>query len=289
MRFIIHNHHFNSEIWNDFKPRPDDIVVATYGKSGTTWMQQILAQLIFNGSEDVCATELSPWLDLRVPPAEVKLAAVEAQTHRRFLKTHLPLDALVFHPTVRYIVCCRDGRDVAWSLHNHHLHATDAWYDAVNNSPGLVGDPVPRAQPDPKDAFLTWLRKDGAPFWPYFSHIASWWAVKDLPNVLLVHYADMKRDLEGTVRRVAAFLGIDASDDLIATTVSHSTFTYMKANASAVIPVGGLFWAGGAKRFIHKGTNKRWEEALGEEEIAEYFERAREELPPDCVEWLCRS
>ena len=59
-------------------------------------MQQIVAQLLFNGAEDISVAELSPWLDLRVPPKDVKLPAIEAQTHRRFIKTHLPIDALVF-------------------------------------------------------------------------------------------------------------------------------------------------------------------------------------------------
>ena len=99
----LHNHHFDSTIWNDFKFRDDDIVIATYGKSGTTWVQQIVGQLLFNGAEDVSVAELSPWLDLRVPPKEVKLEAVEAQAHRRFLKTHLPIDALVFSPRAKYL------------------------------------------------------------------------------------------------------------------------------------------------------------------------------------------
>jgi aryl sulfotransferase len=94
----LHNHHFDSTIWNDFAFRDDDIIIGTYAKSGTTWTQQIIGQLVFNGAEDVSVAELSPWLDLRVPPKGVKLPAVEAQTHRRFIKTHLPLDALRFSP-----------------------------------------------------------------------------------------------------------------------------------------------------------------------------------------------
>ena len=38
----LHNHHFDSTIWNDFAFRSDDIVIGTYGKSGTTWTQQIV-------------------------------------------------------------------------------------------------------------------------------------------------------------------------------------------------------------------------------------------------------
>ena len=61
----FHNHHFDSTIWNDFEFRDDDIIIATYAKSGTTWMQQIVAQLLFNGDEDIEVAEMSPWVDLR--------------------------------------------------------------------------------------------------------------------------------------------------------------------------------------------------------------------------------
>src|SRR3954469_16351514 len=94
----LHNHHFDSTIWNDFKFRDDDVIIATYAKSGTTWVQQIVSQLIFNGQGGLPVAEMSPWLDLRIPPKQVKLLEVEKQSHRRFLKTHLPVDALVFSP-----------------------------------------------------------------------------------------------------------------------------------------------------------------------------------------------
>jgi hypothetical protein len=93
----MHNHHMDSTVWNSFKFRDDDVVVATYAKSGTTWTQQIVAQLIFNGAEGVEVSKLSPWIDLRIMPPEA-IAGLEHQTHRRVLKTHLPVDALVVSP-----------------------------------------------------------------------------------------------------------------------------------------------------------------------------------------------
>ena len=126
----LHNHHFDSTVWNDFVFRDDDIVIGTYAKAGTTWMQQIVAQLLFRGDPDLEVAEMSPWIDLRIPPKEIKLPAVEAQTHRRFLKTHLPVDALRFSPMAKYIYIARDGRDVVWSMYNHHANANQAWYDA---------------------------------------------------------------------------------------------------------------------------------------------------------------
>lgn len=82
-RCEMHNHHLDSTVWNDFAFRDDDIIIDTYAKAGTTWMQmqQIVAQLLFPGAETDLAA-ISPWLDLRVPPTETKLAALEAQTHR---------------------------------------------------------------------------------------------------------------------------------------------------------------------------------------------------------------
>src|SRR5215813_4564683 len=129
----LHNHHFDSTIWNDLAFRDDDIVIATYGKSGTTWTQQIVGQLLFNGAPDLPVAQMS-----------LKLPVVEAQSHRRFLKTHLPVDALVFSPKAKYLYIGRDGRDVVWSMYNHHANANQTWYDALNGTPGLVGPPIER-------------------------------------------------------------------------------------------------------------------------------------------------
>merc|ERR1712176_1221458 len=88
--------------------------------------------------------ELSPWVDLRVPPAEVLGPMLEAQTNRRFLKTHLPFDAFqpFVNPTGKTIYVGRDGRDMFMSLANHYEKGNEKWYGALNG-PGLVGPPLP--------------------------------------------------------------------------------------------------------------------------------------------------
>ena len=202
----MQSHHFDSTVWNDFRFRDGDIVIATYGKSGTTWTQQIIGQLLFNGAEDVPVAEMSPWLDLRVPPKAVKLPMVEAQTHRRFVKTHLPVDALVFSPKAKYIYIGRDGRDALWSLYNHHVKANDNWYAALNDTPGLVGEKIERPTLDVVPYFRRWLEHDGYPFWPLWENVRSWWAIRDLPNVMMLHFNTMKSDLPGSIRCIAKFL-----------------------------------------------------------------------------------
>ena len=282
----LHNHHFDSTIWNDFPFRDDDIVIATYAKSGTTWLQQIVSQLIFSGQEGLPVADMSPWLDLRIPPKEVKLPAVSAQTHRRFLKTHLPVDALVFSPKAKYIYIGRDGRDVVWSMYNHHSQANDLWYHALNDTPGRVGPPIARPPASIRQYFQDWMDKDGEPFWPFWENIRTWWAVRDLPNVQFLHFANLKADMPGEIRRIAAFLGLTVDESKWNDIVRHCSFDYMKTHATPSVPAGGVFWEGGAETFIHKGTNGRWRDTLTKAESDAYELRAIKELGPDCARWL---
>jgi aryl sulfotransferase len=282
----LRNHHFDSTVWNGFGFRDDDIIVGTYGKSGTTWVQQIVGQLLFHGREDLSIHELSPWLDLRVPPGEVKRAALEAQEHRRFIKTHLPVDALVFSPRAKYLYVARDGRDVVWSLYNHHATSNDMWYGAINDTPGLQGPRLGRPHPDIRQYFLQWLDYDGYPFWSYWENISSWWAIRDLPNVKLLHYEDLKRDLAGEMRGIAGFLGIAIDEAEFPAQVEHCTFAWMKSHAALTAPAGGVMWDGGGESFINKGTNGRWRDILTAEDCARYEATALARLGPDCAAWL---
>lgn len=282
----MHSHHFDSTIWNDFRFRDDDIVIATYAKSGTTWMQQIIAQLMFGGDPELNVAEMSPWLDLRVPPKDVKLPAVEAQTHRRFLKTHLPVDALVFSPKAKYIYLARDGRDIVWSFYNHHANANDVWYQALNETPGLVGPPIGRPPDDIREYWRDWMGKDGFPIWPFWENIRSWWAIRELPNVELVHFEALRRDMPGNMRRIAGFLDIAIDESRWDRIVEYCTFDWMKKNATKSVPLGGAFWDGGAEVFINKGVNGRWMDTLTAEENAEYEAKAVEEFGADCAHWL---
>jgi aryl sulfotransferase len=282
----LHNHHFDSTIWNDLVFREDDIVIATYAKAGTTWMQQIIAQLLFDGDPDQAVAEMSPWLDLRVPPKAVKLPLVEAQTHRRFLKTHLPVDALRFSPAARYLYIGRDARDVVWSMYNHHANANQLWYEALNDTPGRVGPPIGPPPADIRTYWHEWLERDGHPFWPYWENVRSWWEIRDLPNVQLVHFANLKRDLAGQIRAIAAFLDIPINEASWDAILRHCSFEWMKKNATKSVPLGGAFWDAGAEVFINKGVNGRWMDTLTEAECAEYLRLATAELGEECTRWL---
>jgi aryl sulfotransferase len=163
----------------------------------------IVSQLLFDGAEGLEVAETSPWVDLRVIPHQVKLDALEAQTHRRFMKTHLPVDALVYSPKAKYLYIARDGRDAVWSMHNHWLNASPALYDAVNNTPGRVGPPLEMPPESPREYFLTWLEHNGRPLHPFWENVRSWSEIRHLPNILVLHFQDLKNDMPGEIRRIA--------------------------------------------------------------------------------------
>jgi len=241
---------------------------------------------LFDGEANLETAEMSPWMDLRVPPKEIKLATVEAQTHRRFLKTHLPVDALVFSDKAKYIYVGRDGRDVLWSLYNHHVNANDAWYAALNDTPGRVGPPIGKPPATIEQYYHDWMDQNGHPWWPFWENVLSWWEIKELPNVYMLHFADLKKDMPGEIRRLARYLDIPIKDEKWDDILLHCSFDYMKANAAKSVPLGGAFWDGGAKTFIHKGQNGRWRDVLGQEDIAQYEELATQELGEECARWL---
>ena len=122
---VYKSHHFDSTIWDDFKVRDGDIIIATAYKSGTTWMQQIVSELLFKEGEGPNVAECSPWLDFGGMPREETLAMLDAQTHRRFIKTHLPATAMPYYPQAKYIYVRRCAHRCAARLRPARPSRTD--------------------------------------------------------------------------------------------------------------------------------------------------------------------
>lgn len=283
----LRNTLMDSTRWDGFRFRDGDIIIGTWAKSGTTWTQQIVAQLLFQGGDDIPTMDLAPWLDMRCIPLDDIIAGLEAQEHRRFIKTHLPADALPISPQASYIYVARDGRDVAWSFYNHMIKMTDGFYDLINQTPGLITPPIERPSGDPRTFFHDWLDQDGGPMGSFWDHIRSWWDLREQPNVLLMHFAALKADMPREIRRVAAFLDIEIDETRWPAIVEHCSFDYMKANGDKLSAMVNDFFEGGlAKSFIHKGTNGRWRDVLTENDIRKYEDAAASRLAPECVHWL---
>jgi aryl sulfotransferase len=294
VRHLYQNHSIDSRRWNFFTPRAGDVVVATSYKAGTTWVQVIVANLIFGGNKlPGSLNDLTPWVDLRVVPLEIVLSELENQTHRRSVKTHLPLDSLPFHRNVRYIYVGRDPRDVFMSWWNFYGSFTPQTLLAFNSVPGRAGPELPPCPEDIHELWRGWMTRgafewetEGYPFWSVLRHAQSWWDYRDLPNIAMVHYADLLTDLDGGIRRIADFLEIDPPAAAWPKIVRNCTFAEMKAHGAELMPRMTTALKGGSDSFFHKGTNSRWRDVLSAEELKLYDAAAERELTSDCRRWL---
>eukprot|EP00427_Karlodinium_veneficum_P001943 CAMPEP_0169166610 /NCGR_PEP_ID=MMETSP1015-20121227/60028_1 /TAXON_ID=342587 /ORGANISM="Karlodinium micrum, Strain CCMP2283" /LENGTH=344 /DNA_ID=CAMNT_0009239261 /DNA_START=176 /DNA_END=1208 /DNA_ORIENTATION=- len=262
---IYQNHHFDSTKWNAVKPRADDIVIVTAYKSGTTWMQQIVSEILFQGQEKPGTVgDMSPWVDLRVPPAEVLDEMLEGQTWRRFLKTHMPADAFLpyFQP---------------------ECDPLPTWTELGGDVSALFDTWLTQGWPTLPD------ETDGWPFWSYFKNVKTWWELafgQGQNNILFVHFNNMKADLDGEMRKIAEFLEVPVNEEAWAKCVLSCTFDEMHKNAEVVAPLNGALWEGGAKSFIFKGTNERWRGVLSEDQVAAYEDKASQELGDECAKFM---
>lgn len=281
----------DSTLWDAYVPREGDIVISTSIKAGTTWMQAIVAALLWpDGDAPGPINEISPWFERFGSTAP---ADVAQQTHRRFIKTHVPADALPLHDEVRYIAVGRDGRDVFISLLHHWGSMKAPMFDLIRElAPSLGVAPMDRYDGDVHRAFDDWISKgsfpwegDGYPWWSHLSHIASWWRLREEPNVLLAHYDDMLVDLRGEMTRVADFIGVAPPTD---DAVERCTLDGMRKRADEVVPERFVFEEDGA-RFLHKGTSGQWQDVLTDEEVARYETRALEVLGPEAAAWLAKG
>lgn len=295
IRHIYQNHHLDTKRWDGFEVRPDDIIISTSYKAGTTWMQTIVANLIYAGRDmPEPALVLSPWLDFRMSPLEEVMKQLSEDKERRFVKSHLPLDGLPYYEEAKYIMVGRDPRDVFMSLLNHWGSHTPEFYEIMNSIPDRVGGEFPHYSEDIHATWKNWITQgwfdweaDGFPYWSHLHHAKTFWEFKDLPNIELFHYADMLKDLEGQMRRCAAYLDIEIAEDLWPGVVDACTFATVKKDPSKVVaPIMEIAFKGGGDTFINKGTNGRWQGVLDESEIKLYEEAMARTLSPENAAWL---
>jgi hypothetical protein len=150
----------DSARWDGFPFRRGDIVISTRSKSGTTWVQMICALLVFQSTElPARLTELSPWLDWLIIPRDEMLARLERQKHRRFIKTHTPLDGIPIDPRATYLVVARHPLDMAVSLFHQGANLNRARIAELTAGarsaapPPAATETNPTASPSPAASF----------------------------------------------------------------------------------------------------------------------------------------
>jgi aryl sulfotransferase len=267
--------------WQNFKHRPDDIFVCTPPKCGTTWTQAICAMLVSGKADHGTQPGLvSPWIDASFEPIEDNLKQVDAQTHRRYIKTHTPLDGIPYYPECTYLVVMRDPRDVFCSMLNHRDNMTD---EELAFSVFPTGD----------SAFMDWLNTRIEPgTWDAQSldlivhFFSTYWQFRNLNNVHMFHYSDMKRDLKGSIAAMADALDVQLDDKVLEEMATAAGFTNMKKNAEQFAPASGTGMWKKESGFFATGKNAQWKELLTESDLSAFDKRLNKLLPSDQANWL---
>jgi aryl sulfotransferase len=279
----------DSARWDEFPRRPGDIVISTRTKHGTTWTQMICALLVF-GTPDLPGpiADLSPWLDWTTQPAADVYAALAAQDHRRFIKTHTPLAGLPLDPRVTYVVVARHPLDAAVSLYHQRANIDRVrWAELTGNEA-----PDPDApQPTLHDALVAWIDLDLDQYGSLdflngvVHHYSDAWDRRAEPNVVLVHYEDLQRDLDGEMRRLAGRLGIAVDESTWPALVGAAGFDAMRARSDDAVPDRRVLKS--SQAFFRAGRSGDHRGVLSAAELAHYDERIAAVAPdPAFRTWL---
>lgn len=278
--------------WVGFPFRAGDIVISTRSKSGTTWMQMICAMFVFQTPAlPAPLAELSPWLDWLTSPRDEVYERLERQPHRRFIKTHTPLDGVPLDDRATYIVVARHPLDMAVSLYHQGDNLDRGRLAQLTGQP-LAQTPAPR--PPLREWLSEWIEWDGSPqermdslpgvMW----HVSDAWTRRTDPNIVVVHYEDLIEDLDGAMRRLAGQLDVEVDEDAWPGLVAAATFDEMRAQADVLAPdrMGVLK---DRAAFFRRGRSGAGRELLSDAEMAHYRDRVQALAPEDLLVWLHRE
>jgi hypothetical protein len=208
-----------------YTPSVQDIFVCTYAKSGTNWMMQLAHQVAFHGAGDYeHIHDVVAWPEMQIIKSialESTLVQKASPAHRRVIKTHLPAKYVPYSEASRYVTVVRDPKEVFVSSYHFCLGTygpfmpdIDAWFELF------------LTKKFPMSTGSSWAE-----------HTASYWALRDKPNVLIVFFGDMKKDLHLTAQRVADFLGVSLTADEMKAVVEKSSFSYMSGIDHKFLPM----------------------------------------------------
>ncbi len=290
------SHSVEAMRWANFRFREGDIVISAPVKSGMTWTQMICALLIFQ-TPDLPAplSKLSPWLDWNGVSRDEVYAQLAGQEHRRFIKTHSPLKAILkempAESRVTYIVVARHPLDAMISL--YYQRDNIAYHGG--RSPGRPTGPDRPQPPTPREWLIRKLinyevsrstdESNRTELTDIVLHLSDAWAHRSESNVVLLHYEDLSADLAGQMRCLAARLGVSVAGPIWPDLVKAATFAQMRAAADRLQPVGMLK---NNTAFFRRGTSGSGAELLTSDELARYYTRTGRLAPPDLITWLHR-
>ena len=288
----------DSARWERFRLRDDDVIITTPSKSGTTWMQTIVGMLLRDTVDLPPIGTICPWLDMQIRTEEEVFGLLEAQTGRRFIKTHTPLDGLPFNSSVTYIAVIRHPLDVALSDRDHMANMLRDRATEMREQVSGRFEPAPGHEEAPEDDgdFLRWFIDNAEQptgsgpngLDDYCQQVRTYWEARAEPNVYLFHYADLWNDLDSEMRRVAAALEVDVDEARWPSFVEAATLMSMRARASDSAPDAHLGLWKSAAGFFRSGGTRDWAALLTEQDT-NHFDKRLHELAGDAYGWVTRG
>jgi Sulfotransferase domain len=284
--------------WDALELREGDIVISAPSKCGMTWTQRLVSLLVFDGPDmPGPMSTVSPWLDQTIRPIQEVVAALDAQKHRRFIKTHSPLDGLVLDDRVTYIGVGRDPRDAAVSMLHQEANMDPNRMRTLHEAaaPPHKGFAPPgadiRRDVNPHEAVQDWMERPIMPpegmgsLATILNNFGSVWQRRHLPNVHVFHYGDYLVDVAGELVRLGQVLGYDVGRARAEELVKHASLEAMRARASDLAPnsTDGIWRSD--ERFFRAGGHGEWRGIFTDHELRRYFDRASQLAPKDLLAW----
>ncbi|ELV13019.1 sulfotransferase 1 family member D1 [Tupaia chinensis] len=214
-----------AEEWSQvetFEARPDDLLIATYPKSGTTWLSEIVDLIYNNGDTEKCKRDAIynrvPFMEFIIPGISSGIEQLQNVQSPRLVKTHLPVQLLpssFWKNNCKMIYVARNAKDVAVSYYYFYQMA--------------------KIHPDPGtwEEFLESFMAGKVCFGSWYDHVKGWWEKKKDYHILYLFYEDMKENPKCEIQKLLKFLEKDMPEETVAKIVHHTSFDVMKQNPSA--------------------------------------------------------
>jgi len=288
----------DSARWERFELRPGDVIITTPAKCGTTWMQTIVGILLNQRTDLPPIGTISPWLDMQIRSENEVFGLLAAQTGRRFIKTHTPLDGLPANPSVTYLAVIRHPLDVALSDRDHMSNMLRDRAEEMREAAVGKYEPEIERQDAPEDPaeFLRWFIDNheqpmgSGPYGleDYCQQVGTYWDGRAEPNVHLFHYSDMWNDLDAEMRRVAAALDVAVNESRWPTFVEAATLESMRSRAAQAAPDAHLGLWESPESFFRVGGTRDWASLMTPDDLQHFDERLHA-LAEDAYPWVMRG
>lgn len=210
------------ESMQDFQAQPDDLLISTYPKSGTTWVSEILDMIHQDGDVEKCRRApvfiRVPFLEFKAPGIPTGLEVLKDTPAPRLIKTHLPLALLpqtLLDQKVKVVYVARNAKDVAVSYYHFYRMA--------------------KVHPDPDtwDSFLEKFMAGEVSYGSWYQHVQEWWELSHTHPVLYLFYEDMKENPKREIQKILKFVGRSLPEETVDLIVQHTSFKEMKNNSMA--------------------------------------------------------